>query len=75
MKKIGDYVKVGDLLVDVLAELKVRDEIPMTRQQAAAYLGVSVSTISNYLSCGKLIKKVKNGISGIMPEDLRSIKK
>ncbi|MDR9825189.1 hypothetical protein RCJ22_06200, partial [Vibrio sp. FNV 38] len=71
---IDHIIDVGQALVIALNELKERDDIPMSRQQAAVYLGVSVSTISNYQLTGRLEKKVKNGIVGYMPADLRRIK-
>lgn len=74
MTAIDQIIDVGQALVIALNELKERDDIPMTRQQAAVYLGVSVSTISNYQSSGKLEKKVKNGLAGFLPADLRRIK-
>jgi hypothetical protein len=74
MDTIDHIIDVGQALVIALNELKERDDIPMSRQQAAVYLGVSVSTISNYQLTGRLEKKVKNGIVGYMPADLRRIK-
>lgn len=75
MDSIDRIMDIGQALSIAVNELKVRDDIPMTRQQAAVYLGVSVSTISNYQASGKLEKKVKNGLAGFMPSDLRRIKK
>ena len=71
-----DYlISIGEAMTDVLTDMKARDEIPMTRQQAAIYLGVSVATISNYVNQGKLTKKTKYGLIGYMPADLRQLKK
>ncbi len=71
-----DYlISIGEAFTDILTDMKARDEIPMTRQQAAIYIGVSVATISNYVNQGKLTKKVKHGIVGYLPSDLRQLKK
>jgi len=73
--ELDNLITIGEAFTDILTDMKVRDEIPMTRQQAAYYLGVSISTISNYVASGKLTKSVKHGIVGYLPSDLRQLKK
>lgn len=68
-------IDIGEALAIAIAELKERDDIPMTRQQAAVYLGVSDSTIDNYRKQGRIQVTVKHGITGYLPTDLRRIKK
>jgi len=70
-----NLITIGQTIAEVITDMKVRDEIPMTRQQAAIYLGVSESTVNNYVKSGKLTKKVKNGLIGYMPSDLRPLRK
>lgn len=48
--------------------------IPFTATQAAAYLGVSRSTISNYKRKGLLKPVVKHGLSGYLITDLDKLK-
>ena len=48
MDKIDTLIDIGNAILRALNEMKERDEIPMTRQQAAVYLGVSLTTIDNY---------------------------
>ena len=74
MEKIDHLISIGEAILDALNELKEKDEIPMTRQQAAVYLGVSVSTINNYVKKG-LKPSVKHGIAGYLPSDLKKFKK
>ena len=73
--ELDNLITIGQTISEVVTDMKVRDEIPMTRQQAAIYLGVSVATISNYVNQGKLTKKVKHGIVGYLPSDLRTLRK
>lgn len=73
--ELDNLITIGQTITQVVSDMKVRDEIPMTRQQAAYYLGVSISTISNYVASGKLTKSVKHGIVGYLPSDLRQLKK
>jgi len=48
--------------------------IPFTATQAAAYLGVSRSTISNYKRKGLLKPVVRHGLSGYLISDLDKLK-
>jgi len=72
--KLNNIISIGEAILSALTELKARDEMPMTRQQAAVYLGVSVSTINNYAKRG-LKPVVKNGIAGYLPSDLNKFRK
>lgn len=67
-------ITIGEAILRAIQELEVQQEIPMNRQQAAAYLGVSVSTINNYAKRG-LKPVVKNGIAGYLPSDLNKFRK
>lgn len=49
--------------------------IPLTATQAAAYLNVSRSTISNYKRKGLLKPVVRHGLSGYLISDLDKLKK
>jgi len=73
--ELDDIITIGQTITEVITDMKIRDEIPMTRHQAAIYLGVSESTVNNYVKSGKLTKKVKNGLIGYMPSDLRPLRK
>lgn len=73
--ELDDIITIGQTITEVITDMKIRDEIPMTRHQAAIYLGVSESTINNYVKSGKLTKKTKYGIVGYMPSDLRQLRK
>ena len=73
--KLNNIISIGEAILSALTELKARDEMPMTRQQAAVYLGVSVSTINNYAKKKGLKMTVKNGISGYLPSDLNKFRK
>lgn len=75
MEKIDQLITIGEAILQAINDLKAKDEIPMTRQQAAVYLGVSLSTINNYVTSGRLTKKVKSGIAGYLPSDLKGIRK
>ena len=75
MDTLDKIIDIGEALAVTITELKVRDEIPMTRQQAAVYLGVSDSTIDNYRKQGRIQIAVKHGITGYLPSDLRKIRK
>lgn len=72
--ELDNLISIADAIASALVELKERDEIPMTRQQAAVYLGVSVSTINNYAKKG-LKMTTKHGIAGYLPSDLKPFKK
>ena len=72
--ELDNLISIADAIASALVELKERDEIPMTRQQAAVYLGVSVSTINNYAKKG-LRMTTKHGIVGYLPSDLKQFKK
>ena len=74
MEQLDHLISIGEAILASINELKARDEIPMTRQQAAVYLGVSVSTINNYVKKG-LKPTVKHGISGYLPSDLNKYRK
>lgn len=74
MDKMDELISIGQAILHALNELKARDEIPMTRQQAAAYLGVSLSTIDNYRKQGRIRQVVKHGIAGYLPSELKSAK-
>lgn len=67
-------ISIGEAILKVLEEQEMKQEIPMNRQQAAVYLGVSVSTINNYVKKG-LKPVVKNGITGYLPSDLNKFRK
>ena len=54
MDKIDTLIDIGNAILRALNEMKERDEIPMTRQQAAVYLGVSLTTIDNYRKQGRI---------------------
>ena len=71
MDKIDTLIDIGNAILRALNEMKERDEIPMTRQQAAAYLGVSLTTIDNYRKQGRIRQVVKDGIVGYLPSDLK----
>lgn len=73
--ELDNLITIGQTISEVVTDMKVRDEIPMTRQQAAIYLGCSISTISNYVAQGKLTKNTKHGIVGYLPSDLRKLRK
>lgn len=72
--KLDNLITIGEAILKALTDMKSQDEIPMTRQQAAVYLGVSVSTINNYAKKGLKVK-VKNGITGYLPSDLNAYRK
>lgn len=71
MDKIDTLIDIGNAILRALNEMKERDEIPMTRQQAAVYLGVSLTTIDNYRKQGRIRQVVKDGIVGYLPSDLK----
>lgn len=75
MEKIDQLISIGEAILQAINELKEKDEIPMTRQQAAVYLGVSVSTINNYCKNKGLKPTVKYGIVGYLPSELNKYKK
>jgi len=75
MEQLDNLITIGQTITAIVTDMKVRDEIPMTRQQAAVYVGCSISTINNYVAQGKLTKKVKQGIAGYLPSDLRKLRK
>ena len=75
MEQLDHLVTIGEAILDAINDLKADKEIPMTRQQAAVYVGCSPSTIANYVAQGKLTKKVKQGIAGYLPSDLRKLRK
>lgn len=74
MDKIDTLIDIGNAILRALNEMKERDEIPMTRQQAAVYLGVSLTTIDNYRKQGRIRQVVKDGIVGYLPSDLKHAK-
>ena len=71
MDKIDTLIDIGNAILRALNEMKERDEIPMTRQQAAVYLGVSLTTIDNYRKQGRIRQVVKDGIVGYLPSALK----
>lgn len=75
MEKIDQLISIGEAILQAINEMKSRDEIPMTRQQAAVYLSVSESTIDNYRKQGRIRQVTKHGIVGYLPSDLKSAKK
>ena len=72
--KLDNLISIGVAILNALTDMKAQDEIPMTRQQAAIYLGVSTSTINNYVKKG-LKQSVKHGIVGYLPSELNKFKK
>lgn len=69
-----DIRMIGDIVAEVLADVKPID-IPLTRQQAAFYLDVSLTTIDNYRKKG-MIKMVTRGcLVGYLKKDLDRIRK
>lgn len=50
-------------------------DIPLTPGQAAVFLGVSSSTITNYRAKGLLQKKTRNGLVGYLRQDLEKLKR
>lgn len=74
MERIGHLVTIGEAMLAALQELEMKLDMPMTRQQAAVYLGVSKSTINNYVKRG-LKPTVKHGIVGYLAADLEKFRK
>lgn len=75
MDKIDKLISIGEAILVALSELKERDEIPMTRQQASVYLGVSLTTIDNYRKEGRIKQVTKDGLVGYLPSDLKAVRK
>lgn len=64
---------IGQAILEAIREMRDFD-IPLNRQQAAVYLGVSSSTIPNYVKRGLLKKKVHKGLSGYLVSDLDKLR-
>ena len=75
MDKMDELISIGRAILLAINELKERDEIPMTRQQASVYLGVSLTTIDNYRKQGRIRQVVKDGIVGYLPSELKLAKR
>lgn len=75
MDKIDKLISIGEAILISLAELKERDEIPMTRQQASVYLGVSLTTIDNYRKQGRIHQVTKDGLVGYLPSELKATRR
>lgn len=70
---MADFQKIGELMDQILAELKTED-IPLTRNQAAVFLDVSPKTIDHYKQKGLLKQIVKYNLVGYSKADLMRIK-
>lgn len=75
MDKIDKLISIGEAILISLAELKASNEIPMTRQQASVYLGVSLTTIDNYRKQGRIHQVTKDGLVGYLPSELKATRK
>lgn len=75
MNKIDRLISIGEAILVALTDLKASNEIPLTRQQAAAYLGVAVTTIDNYRKAGLIKQVTKDGLVGYLPSDLKAARK
>lgn len=65
---------ISEVIAEVLAQIKPFD-IPLTRQQAAVYLGVCPHTIDNYRAQGRLKLVSNKGLTGYFKEDLDKLRK
>lgn len=66
---------IGNLILQTVTEMKGRDDIPLTRKQAAWYLGVSPQTIDNYRSRGILDLVVVDGLVGYPKQRLDELRR
>jgi hypothetical protein len=74
-ERLGRIESIGNLILDTLTKMKVESDIPMTRKQAAWYLGVSTQTIDNYRSRGILELVVVDGLVGYPLSRLEELKR
>lgn len=74
-ERLNRIITIGEAILKVLEQMESKQEIPYNRQQAAAYLGVSDTTIDNYRKRGLLTLKVQNGIRGYLRQDLDTLRK
>lgn len=73
MLTADDLKQIGDIVSQILADSKP-DDIPLTRQQAAYYLGVSLCTIDNYRKRGLIKLSTRGTLVGYLKKDLNKIK-
>jgi hypothetical protein len=67
--------KVGNIIVELLKEMRGGQTIPLSRKQAARYIGCCPNTIDNYRKRGLLKQHAIGGITGYLTSDLDAIKK
>lgn len=66
---------IGNLILDQLVRMKAEQDVPLTRKQAAWYLGVSVQTIDNWRARGILELVVVDGLVGYPLSRLDELKR
>lgn len=63
-ERLSRIETVGNLILDIVTGMKAEQDIPLTRKQAAWYLGVSVQTVDNWREKGILELVVVDGLVG-----------
>lgn len=79
LSEIGKLRKIQDATYEMLTrridEIDKERDMPLTRQQAAYYLNVSVSTIDRYRMAGMIKPAVRGRMIGYLRNDLAKLKK